>query len=40
MADTVESSTLAGDTPARHARQRSAWHLLLGHVRPYRWMIR
>jgi hypothetical protein len=39
MADTVESSTLAGDTPARRARQRSAWRLLLGHVRPYRWMI-
>jgi hypothetical protein len=39
MADTVESSALAGDTPARRARQRSAWRLLLGHVRPYRWMI-
>jgi hypothetical protein len=39
MADTIESSALAGDTPARRARQRSAWRLLLGHVRPYRWMI-
>jgi hypothetical protein len=39
MADAVESSALAGDTPGRRVRQRSAWRLLLGHVRPYRWMI-
>jgi ATP-binding cassette subfamily B protein len=39
MADAVESSALAGDMPTRHARQRSAWRLLLGHVRPYRWLI-
>jgi ATP-binding cassette subfamily C protein len=39
MADAVESSALAGDTPARRVRQRSAWRLPLGHVRPYRWMI-
>jgi hypothetical protein len=39
MADAVESSALAGDTPGRRVRQRSAWRLLLGHVKPYRWMI-
>jgi ABC-type multidrug transport system fused ATPase/permease subunit len=39
MAHDVESSALAGDTPGRHARQRSAWRVLLGHVKPYRWTI-
>jgi ABC-type multidrug transport system fused ATPase/permease subunit len=39
MADAVESSALAGDTPGRHARQRSAWRLLLARVSPYRWTI-
>jgi hypothetical protein len=39
MADAVESGALAGDTPGRRVRQRSAWRLLLEHVRPYRWMI-
>ena len=39
MADAVESSALAGDTPGRRVRQRSAWRLLLEHVRPYRWTI-
>jgi len=39
MADAVQLSALTGDTPGRHARHRSAWRLLLGHVRPYRWTI-
>ena len=39
MADAVESSALADDTPGRHVRQRSAWRLLLEHVKPYRWTI-
>jgi ABC-type multidrug transport system fused ATPase/permease subunit len=39
MTDAVESSALAGDMPGRHARQRSAWRLLLQHVRPHRWAI-
>jgi hypothetical protein len=39
MADAVESGALAGDTPGRRVCQRSAWRLLLEHVRPYRWMI-
>ena len=39
MTDAVESSVLAGDMPGRHARQRSAWRLLLQHVSPHRWAI-
>jgi hypothetical protein len=39
MADAVESSALADDTPGRRARQRSAWRLLLERVNPYRWTI-
>jgi ABC-type multidrug transport system fused ATPase/permease subunit len=39
MTDAVESSALAGDMPGRHARQRSAWRLLLQHVSPHRWAI-
>jgi ABC-type multidrug transport system fused ATPase/permease subunit len=39
MADAVELRPLAGDTPGRHVRRRSAWRLLLEHVRPFRWMI-
>jgi hypothetical protein len=39
MADAVESSALTGDTPDRRVRERSAWRLLLEHVRSYRWMI-
>ena len=39
MADAVESSALTGDTPDRRVRERSAWRLLLKHVKPYRWTI-
>src|SRR5689334_21332192 len=39
MTDAVESSALAGKMPGRHARQRSAWRLLLQHVSPHRWAI-
>jgi ABC-type multidrug transport system fused ATPase/permease subunit len=39
MTDAVESSALAGDMPGRHARQLSAWRLLLQHVSPHRWAI-
>jgi len=39
MADAVESSALTGDTPDRRVRDRSAWCLLLKHVKPYRWTI-
>jgi ABC-type multidrug transport system fused ATPase/permease subunit len=39
MTDAIKSSTLAGDMPGRHARQRSAWRLLFQHVSPHRWAI-
>jgi ATP-binding cassette subfamily B protein len=39
MADAVEPSALTDNTPERRVRQRSAWRLLLEHVKPYRWTI-
>ncbi len=39
MADAVESGALTDDAPDRRVRERSAWRLLLEHMKPYRWMI-
>ena len=39
MADAIEPRVRTDDTPGRHVRERSAWRLLLGHVKPYRWTI-
>jgi ATP-binding cassette subfamily B protein len=39
MTDAAEPGARTDDTPGRHVRERSAWRLLLGHVKPYRWTI-